>query len=102
MIIQINEVMIDYLIIVVIFADDREVLYCLGRLEVEQVVVELLIDHAHVFDRHEVMHRILVRLGVFDDVGFEDLADHVLPGPPLTHVVELNRSRIVHSKKDSF
>ena len=70
-------------------ADDREVLDLHGRLEVEQVAVEFLIDSAHVVDRLEVVQRVLVRLRVFDDVDVEDLADHVLPGPPLTHVVEL-------------
>lgn len=36
--------MIDYIIIVVIFVDDRDVLNCIGWLEADQVAAEILID----------------------------------------------------------
>jgi hypothetical protein len=35
------------------------------------------------------MESLLVWLGVFDDDNIEDLADHILPSLPLTHVIEL-------------
>jgi hypothetical protein len=43
-------------------ADDGQVLDIHCRFEVEEVVVELLIDCAHVVDRLEVMQRILLRV----------------------------------------
>ena len=35
------------------------------------------------------MKRMLVRLGVFNDVDVEDFADHVLPSLALSHIIEL-------------
>jgi hypothetical protein len=69
--------------------NDRQILNIHGRLEVEEVTVELLIDRTHVIDGLEVVKRILVWLGIFNDVDIEDLADHVLPSLAIAHVVEL-------------